>query len=104
MSLMKNSMNHDGFGITRATEIIAPVFRRDLCICCQNALQLILQPRSQAFPSCGGKTLVQAGHVTPRFLEITKIRVGGGEWYNMLIRRTVNTNKAVLYVCVDRIV
>ena len=62
------------------------------------------QPRSQAFPSCGGKTLVQAGHVTPRFLEITKIRVGGGEWYNMLIRRTVNTNKAVLYVCVDRIV
>ena len=32
------------------------------------------QPRSQVFPSCGGKTLVQAGHVTPRFLEITKIR------------------------------
>ena len=46
------------------------------------------QPRSQAFPPCGGKTLVQAGHVTPRFWEITKIRGGGegGEWYNMLIR------------------
>ena len=37
-------------------------------------VQNTLQPRSQAFPSCGGKTLVQAGHVTPRFLEITKIR------------------------------
>ena len=27
----------------------------------------IWQPRSQALPSCGGKTLVGAGHVAPRF-------------------------------------
>ena len=38
--------------------------------------QTFRQPRNQAFPSMrgrGGKTLVQAGHVSPRFWEITKI-------------------------------
>ena len=27
----------------------------------------VYQPRSQALPSCGGKTLAGAGHVAPRF-------------------------------------
>ena len=40
------------------------------------------QPRTQALSTtrlAGGKTLVQAGHVSPRFLEITKfLHKGGG--------------------------
>ena len=41
-----------------------------------------LQPRTQALSTtrlAGGKTLVQAGHVSPRFWEITKfLHEGGG--------------------------
>ena len=40
------------------------------------------QPRTQALSTtrlAGGKTLVQAGHVSPRFWEITKfLHEGGG--------------------------
>jgi hypothetical protein len=40
------------------------------------------QPRTQALSTtrlAGGKTLVQAGHVSPRFWEITKfLHMGGG--------------------------
>ena len=41
-----------------------------------------IQPRTQALSTtrlAGGKTLVQAGHVSPRFWEITKfLHKGGG--------------------------
>jgi hypothetical protein len=40
------------------------------------------QPRTQALSTtrlAGGKTLVQAGHVSPRFWEIT-IGTYGGKW------------------------
>ena len=41
-----------------------------------------VQPRTQALSTtrlAGGKTLVQAGHVSPRFWEITKfLHKGGG--------------------------
>jgi hypothetical protein len=43
---------------------------------------VVMQPRTQALSTtrlAGGKTLVQAGHVSPRFWEITKfLRKGGG--------------------------
>ena len=42
----------------------------------------LVQPRTQALSTtrlAGGKTLVQAGHVSPRFWEITKfLHKGGG--------------------------
>jgi hypothetical protein len=44
-----------------------------------------VQPRTQALSTtrlAGGKTLVQAGHVSPRFWEITKfLHKGGGLSY-----------------------
>ena len=44
--------------------------------------ELYYQPRTQALSTtrlAGGKTLVQAGHVSPRFWEITKfLHKGGG--------------------------
>jgi hypothetical protein len=49
--------------------------------CSSNLVRSECQPRTQALSTtrlAGGKTLVQAGHVSPRFWEITKFLYKGG--------------------------
>jgi hypothetical protein len=59
------------------------------------------QPRTQALSTtrlAGGKTLVQAGHVSPRFWEITKFLHKGGR-LSLFVFADINSIKFRVCVC-----